>query len=77
MKSFLEKKLVLHGTKLSEVKRLVFVDFYEIHQDHVDRVVVNSRINYFHPNPEDYITGVLIWKFLLIYLLRYNFFRQT
>jgi hypothetical protein len=57
MKSHLEQKLVLHGAKRSEVKNLVFVDFYEIHQDHVDHVVVYSRINYFHPNPEDYITG--------------------
>jgi len=48
------------------VKNLVFVDFYEIHQDHVDRVIVNSKINYFDPNPEDYITGGFD-------LLRYNF----
>ena len=61
MKSHLEQKLVLHGVKRSEVKNLVFVDFYEIHQDHVDRVVVNSRFNFFDPNPEDYITGILIW----------------
>jgi len=40
----MEQRLVLHGAKLSEVKNLVFVDFYEIHQDHVDRVVVNSRL---------------------------------
>jgi len=26
-------------------------------QDHVDRAIVNSEINYFDPNPEDYITG--------------------
>jgi len=61
----------------SVVKNLIFVDFYEIHQDHVDCVVVNSRLFFFDPNPEDYITGILIWKYLLMYLLRYNFFRQT
>ena len=57
MKSHLEQKLVLHRAKRSEVKNLVFVDFYEIHQDHVDRTIVNPKINYFDPNPEDYITG--------------------
>jgi hypothetical protein len=61
----------------SGVKNLVFVDFYEIYQDHVDRVVYDSRIKFFDPNPEDYITGVLICKYLQRYLLRYNFFRQT
>jgi hypothetical protein len=60
MKSYLEQKLVLHGAKRSEVKNLVFLDFYEIHQDHVDLAIVNSKINYFDPNPEDYITGGLI-----------------
>jgi hypothetical protein len=46
MKNHLEQKLVLHGVKRSEVKNLVFVDFYETHQDYVDRVVVNSKINF-------------------------------
>ena len=44
MKSHMEQRLVLHGAKLSEVKNLVFVDFYEIHQDHVDRTIVNPKI---------------------------------
>ena len=39
------------------VENLVFVGFYEIHQDNVDRILVNSKINYFDLNPEDYITG--------------------
>jgi len=44
----------------SGVKNLVYVDFYEIHQDHVDRAIVNSKSNYYDPNSEDYITGGLI-----------------
>jgi len=44
----------------SGVKNLVYVDFYEIHQDHDDREIVNSKINYFDLNPEDYIPSGLI-----------------
>lgn len=73
MKCHLEQKLVLHRAKRSEVKNLAYVDFYEIHQDHVEGVVDDPRIKFFDPNPEDYITGVLICKYLQRHLLRYNF----